>query len=295
MMTKLHLFFGLLISLSFSAQKENQWLKINRFEVAVLSDSLKENSGLKFYNHRLLTINDSGNSSEIFEIDTTSGKIKDIFKTQLKNGDWEAITSDSASVFVGDFGNNAGTRKDLKIHKILFSSLQKPSNSISTQEIPFYYPEQTEFTSKNLSNNFDAEAMVFLNGKIHIFTKEWESKSTTHYIVDPNVSGNQGAKKSETFHTGFVVTDASYFEKKLYLIGYTKNAEVFLSIFEETDSGIFFSQKPRKYYLGSAFSIGQIEGIAVDEDGVYISGEVFTSPLGRSKQRLYFIPSLKLK
>ncbi|MEI7489690.1 MAG: hypothetical protein WCJ72_20180, partial [Chryseobacterium sp.] len=89
-------------------------------------------------------------------------------------------------------------------------------------------------------------------------------------------------------------TDASYFDKKLYLIGYTKKTEVFLDVYDETESGIFFKQKPKHYYLGSALSIGQIEGIAVDKKGVYISGEKFSSPLGGAKQSFYFIPKDKL-
>jgi hypothetical protein len=42
-------------------------------------------------------------------------------------------------------------------------------------------------------------------------------------------------------------------------------------------------------------SIGQIEGIAVDETGIYISGEKFKSPLGSTKPSLYFIPKDQLK
>ena len=286
---------SILISLSFSAQQDYEWLKLKPYKIAVLSDSLKENSGMDFFQNRLLTFNDSGNTSEIFEIDRNSGKIKKKFKTDLKNIDWESITSDSTNIYVGDFGNNAGSRKDLKIYKIPFDSAVRAQSSESTQEIPFFYPEQKDFQPKNLRNNFDGEAMIFLKGKLHIFTKEWVSKMTTHYLIDPNISGRQQAELQETFPTKFVVTDASYFNKKLYLIGYTKKTEVYLSIFNETESGIFFKEKPRKFYLGSALSIGQIEGIAVDQSGIYISGEQFITPLGKVKQQLYFIPQDQLK
>ena len=148
------------------------------------SDSLKETSGLTFFREKLYTINDGGNSSEVFEIDKSSGKILNVIKTDLKNRDWEAITSDSTNTYIGDFGNNAGTRKDLKIYKIPFKDSVKID---SIQEIPFFYPEQKDFEPKNINNDFDAEAMIFLNGKIHLFTKEWISKSVTHYTVNPNV------------------------------------------------------------------------------------------------------------
>ena len=289
-MKNLFLAIFVLISLNFSAQEEIQWLKIRPYLVAELSDSLQENSGLDLFQNRLLTFNDSGNSSEIFELNKNSGKIKNSFKTNLKNTDWEAITNDSTNIYIGDFGNNAGTRKDLKIYKLKFDRTTDSLNVTSAQEISFYYPEQKNFSPKNLNNNFDGEAMIYLNGKLHLFTKEWASKKTTHYLIDPEISLNQAAEKIELYPTDYVVTDAAYFDKKLYLIGYTKTTDVYLSIFDETKPGIFFEQKSRKFYLGSAFSIGQIEGIAVDKTGIFISGENFKTPFGKSKQKLYFIP-----
>lgn len=294
-MKKLTLLFSILISLSFSAQQDYDWFKINKYRTAVLNDSIKENSGLNFFNDRLFTINDSGNSSEIFEINKETGKIKNVFKTELINKDWEAITSDSTNLYIGDFGNNVGSRKDLVIYRIPFDSTLTAPNINNITSIPFYYPEQKDFTPKNLNNDFDAEAMIFLNGKIHLFTKEWASKSTTHYTIDPNLVDNQAAQKIETFYTVYVVTDAAYFDQKLYLVGYTKKAEVFLTIFTESEPGIFFKEKPKKYYVGSSLSLGQIEGIAVDAKGIYISGEEFNLPVIKVKPYLYFIPAEKLK
>ena len=192
-------------------------------------------------------------------------------------------------LYTGDFGNNVGTRTDLRIYKIPFE------NSGETKVISFFYPEQKDFSRKVLKTDFDAEALLILNGKIHVFTKEWSSRSTTHYVLNPDLTENQAAEKTESFKTGFFVTDAAYFQGKLYLIGYTKNTEVFLSVFDETEPGVFFKQQPRKYYLGSSLVIGQIEGIAVDESGIYISGEEFRTPLGTAKQAFYFVPADKVK
>ena len=278
---------SLFFFLNFSAQ-DYEWLKLNRFKSSVLSDSLKENSGLEFHRDKLYTFNDSGNNSEIFEIDKDSGKIRKILQTNLKNNDWEAMASDSINLYVGDIGNNSGTRKDLRIYQIPFrDSLYL--NSIKT--ISYFYPEQKIFVAHNLNTDFDAEALIYLNEKIHLFTKEWASKGTTHYVIDPEITDNQPALKTEDYPIGYAVTDAAYFDQKLYLIGYTKKTEVFLSVFTESQPGMFFQTKPEKYYLGSSLSVGQIEGIAVDEFGVYISGEEFVTPLGRSKPRLYFIPA----
>lgn len=291
-MKKFFLIIAVTIS-AFSFSQQSQLLKIRKFRVGYLDEKIKETSGLNILNGKLYTFNDSGNSPEIFELEKTTGKIIDTLKINGKNKDWEALTNDGNNFYIGDFGNNGGTRRDLEIYKVPSGNSSFKNDSIKL--IPFEYPEQKEFDPKYSSTDFDAEAMIYLNGKIHLFTKEWSAKSATHYIIDPEISGKQQAQKAETFKTNFVVTDASYYNKKLYLIGYTKKAEVFLTIFKESEPGIFFNEVPERYYLGSALSIGQIEGIAVDDTGVYISGEKFHSPLGVAKQSLYFIPQDKFK
>lgn len=288
-MKKIFLVFTVTISaLSFAQQ--SRLLKIRKYRIGALDERIKESSGLSLMNGRLYTFNDSGNTPELFELDKKTGNIINTLKIDGKNKDWEALTNDGTDFYIGDFGNNAGTRKDLEIYKVPFGA---PSNN-SLRLISFEYPEQLEFVPKYSETDFDAEAMVYLNGKIHLFTKEWGAKSTTHYIIDPEIQGKQKAQKTETYKTGFMITDASYFDKKLYLIGYTKKTEVFLEVFNETGAGIFFTENSERYYLGSALAIGQIEGIAVDEAGIYISGEKFHSPLGGGKQSLYFIPRDKL-
>lgn len=291
-MKKFFLAFTIVIS-TFSFSQQKKVFRIKNHRINYLDEKIKETSGLSLMNGKLYTFNDSGNSPELFELDKTSGEILNTLKINGKNKDWEALTNDGTNFYIGDFGNNGGTRRDLEIYKVPFENNSVKNDSVKL--ISFEYPEQTEFVPKYLSTDFDAEAMIYLNGKIHLFTKEWSSKSTTHYSIDPEIFEKQKAEKIEAYKTNFIVTDASYFDKKLYLVGYTKNTKVFLEIFNETESGIFFKENPIRYYLGSALSIGQIEGIAVDETGIYISGEKFHSPLGGEKQSLYFIPKDKLK
>ena len=287
-MKKLFILHFLLISfLGFSQKIEK--LNLKKYKIAVLSDSLEESSGLTDINGRIFSFNDSGNTSEIFEITPGSSHIKKTFQTGLKNIDWEAMTNDGYNLYVGEFGNNLGSRKDLKVYQIPFKNDSIIADSIKT--IPFFYPEQTDFTPKNVNNNFDAEAMIFLDGNIHIFTKEWITNTVSHYVIDKNLAENQPAQKLESFETGFVVTDASFFDNKLYVVGYTKKASVYMMIFEKDDSGNLFFNKPlKKFALGRSFNIGQIEGITATEKGVYISGERFNIKVKKVPQSLYFIP-----
>ncbi|MDY0932390.1 hypothetical protein [Chryseobacterium sp. CFBP8996] len=291
-MKKIILLFTLFFfQTAFSQQAEI--FKLKKYRIAVLNDSIQETSGLNFFDGKLYTFNDSGNPAELYEIEKNSGKILNVLKTNAENKDWEALTNDGKNFYIGDFGNNAGTRKHLKIYKIPFRNNQLQNDSMKA--ISFYYPEQKDFTSRNINTDFDLESMIYLNGKIHILTKEWASKSTTHFTLDPENYENQAAEKVESFRTGFMISDAYYFNKKLYVVGYTKKTEVFLDVFNESEPGIFFKEKSRHFYLGSALTIGQIEGIAVDETGVYISGERFYSPIKKTKPFFYFIPKEKLK
>lgn len=289
-MKKIFLVFTVTVSALSFAQRSSL-LKIKKYRISELDERIKESSGLSLMNGKLYTFNDSGNTPELFELDKKTGKIIHTLEINGKNKDWEALANDGIHFYIGDFGNNGGTRKDLEIYKV---APPEVSSGDSLRLISFEYPEQQEFVPRYSETDFDAEAMVYLNGKIHLFTKEWGARSTTHYLIDPEIPGKQEAQKTETYKTGFMVTDASYFDKKLYLIGYTKKTEVFLDVFDETGAGLFFKENPRRYYLGSALSIGQIEGVAADADGIYISGEKFHSPLGGGRQSLYFIPKDKL-
>lgn len=277
------LFFSFLFSFSQKTEK----LVLRKYKIATLSDSLKETSGLTFLKDKLYTLNDGGNTNEIFEIDKNSGKILSKLKINFPNKDWEAITSDGENFYIGDFGNNAGNRRDLAICKTDFQGIYSKNS--------FNYSAQNDFSTRYLSHNYDAEAMIFLNEKIHFFSKEWSSKNISHYIVDVQNSENQSLVSLESFHAGFVITDAAYFEGKLYVVGYTRKAKVYMMIFQENSEGLFFSKPLKKYKLGSFLSVGQVEGIAVNKEGIYISNEDFSKFIFSVKQRLYFIPFEKLK
>lgn len=294
-MKKLLIFLSFLISFHFFSQKIEK-LPLRKYKIATLSDSLKETSGLTFLKDHLYTFNDSGNSNEIFEIDKISGKILNKIQTDFPNKDWEAITNDGENLYIGDFGNNAGNRKDLAIYKINpFCVPNAERISCNEKKVLFNYQNQKKFKTNYLNHNFDAEAMIFLNGNIHLFTKEWSSKNISHYSINLQNTENQSVTKIESYETGFVVTDASYFEGQLYVVGYTKKGKVFMMIFEENSDGLFFSKPLKKYKLGSALTIGQVEGIAVNKDGIYISNESFAKFIFNAKQRLYFIPFHQLK
>ena len=197
-MKKLFIYLSFLISIySFSQKLEK--IPLRKYKIATLSDSLRETSGLTFLKDKLYTFNDGGNPNLVFEIDKSSGKILNKLQTNFPNKDWEAITNDGENLYIGDFGNNAGNRKDLAIYKI--------ENSTNSSKIQFNYQNQKDFKTNYLNHDFDCEAMIFLDNKIHIFSKEWSSKNISHYIINFQNSENQTVTKIETLPIGFVVTE----------------------------------------------------------------------------------------
>lgn len=285
-MKKFFFLFVLSFSLSVYAQKI-QSLRLKKYQVAYLDDRLKETSGLAFLKGKLYTFNDGGNPQEFYQINPENGEIIQTHVVNFPNRDWEAITSDGEYLYIADIGDNNGNRRDLVIYKI---------DGNSSVKIPFEYQNQDDFNPPKKSTNYDAEAVIFQNGKIQLFTKEWASKKTTRYEIDiNNISKTQSIEKKEDFPVNFLVTDAYYYEKQLYLVGYNKRARVYLMVFNEDEEGNFFSGSYEKYALGSVLKYGQIEGIAVNEKGLYFSGEAFNKLGFKVRQSLYFIPFKNLK
>jgi len=78
--------------------------------VADLSpETLAENSGLSLFNQSLWTINDGGNGTLIYELDTLGNVLREVFIEGVNNVDWEALTQNESHLFIGDFGNNSGS------------------------------------------------------------------------------------------------------------------------------------------------------------------------------------------
>jgi hypothetical protein len=144
-----------------------------------LSDVLQENSGLIRVGDVLYTFNDSGSGAVIYELDTFGTVLRNITISGATNVDWEAITSNSTHVFIGDVGNNNGNRHDLCIYRFLKSDLTFVT--IQAEKLAFYWSDQTQFTYLPNTNNYDCEAIVADADSITLFSKNWEDLQTRRY------------------------------------------------------------------------------------------------------------------
>jgi len=73
-------------------------------------------------------------------------------------------------IYIGDFGNNAGTRTDLKVYRVDISDYFT-NDTVNAEIIHFTYADQTNFSNQIYAHNFDAEALISIGDSLYIFTK----------------------------------------------------------------------------------------------------------------------------
>ena len=124
-----------------------------------LAAEVDETSGLLLHNNELWTHNDSGGEAKLFSIDTTNGNvIRSVTILNSQNIDWEDLCKDETHAYIGDFGNNSGTRQNLRIYKISLADLENPdTESIEPQIIDFTYNPDiyNAIFKKRNTTNFD--------------------------------------------------------------------------------------------------------------------------------------------
>lgn len=195
--------------------------------ITALPSRCHESSGLEYISqNEFITHNDGGDAPVLYVVDTTGQITRSVFISNANNVDWEDITmGDSSEVYVGDFGNNNQTRKDLTIYKLPPLS-QWQGDTLTADTITFEFGDQTSFPPASNNKVFDCEAMAFYQDSIYLFNKNWSSPFTGmvkmyvlpakpgHYVVQPRDSVSLGSIKEIAWVTGADITDSS-----LYLIG----------------------------------------------------------------------------
>ena len=254
-----------------------------------LDKLVEEVSGIIYRNGKLYVHNDSGNPNRIYELDTATGAItKTIILGTKANVDWEDITQSDTHVFIGDFGNNVGTRQNLVIYKFPASLLNQPGTSITIPDaqieaINYSYPNQTSFVSNN-ATPFDCEAMAWRNNHLHLFSKNQGGGVSYHYRL-PDTAGTYVATLLDSLDTQQIrITGADFAQNgQLMLIGYQTTglancALWYVYDFTDENTCLQLGNK-RKLDIGIAATVGQVEGICFsDTSGGFAANERFVYP-----------------
>lgn len=244
-----------------------------------LPTEVKETSGLFFYNGRLWTHNDSEGKPMLYALDTTTFEVvQRITLANVKNKDWEDVCTDGETVFVGDIGNNKGSRKDLRIFTFPLSAIPADGDTvIPVDSILFRFADQTNFEKRKHMHDYDCEAMFADEDCLYLLSKGWATGTTRLYRL-PKTPGNHVAEVVNSFDSQGLVTGADYDRENriLVVVGYVKSLwKPFMYIIFDFDE---HGEKLSNYRFEMSQLVGgQTEGICFFKDGrCYVSAE--TSP-----------------
>jgi hypothetical protein len=240
-----------------------------------LPEKVLETSGLIKFKGGLFTHNDSGDEAAIYKLDIKTGKIlQNILINNTLNIDFEDIAQDDKFIYVGDFGNNLGIRKDLCIYKIAKDEITDDEMiRVNAKQITFSYNDQTGFDYKNRSNNFDCEAMISKGDFLFIFSKNWENHQTKSYRI-PKKPGNYNLEIYNKFEARGLITGADYNEENetLVLIGYEYFVP-FVWIMQDFENNDFFNGNKKRIDF-APIQGAQTEGVCfLNRDEIIISCE----------------------
>ncbi len=269
-------FIVLLFRLCFFENAFAQTLEVK----TLLYEEVEETSGLAWINNTIVTHNDSGHDPVLYEISGTTGAVlRSVTINNATNEDWEDLCSDDTYIYIGDFGNNKGTRKDLKIYRIRKDDyIETDNDEVEADTISFNYADQTDFSDQEYSTNYDAEAIVACDDQLYIFTKNWGDFKSNIYAV-PKIPGTHSLEKITDIDTQGVVTGAACNQEgdEVTLIGYTQEGTDFIMKLTDFQSSGFSELNSNRYDLTMPDSSSiLIEGITyVSNDEILISAEAF--------------------
>lgn len=191
--------------------------------VLELPSVLRECSGMiELSDGRFLAHNDSGNKPYLYLFSSKKEDPKIIKVKNVANNDWEEITEDDDYIYIGDFGNNGGTRQNLMIYKIKKSEIHNQTE-VTPEIIKFRYNGQTKFSDSN-RHNFDCEAMITKGDSLYLFSKNRGDFRTDVYGL-PKAPGEYVTSKMGSFDSEGLVTGADFREHdgngELVLVGYS--------------------------------------------------------------------------
>ncbi|UOQ99594.1 T9SS type A sorting domain-containing protein [Hymenobacter sp. 5317J-9] len=247
-----------------------------------LGSAVPESSGLIYTDRNLWTHNDSNNTPSFYKIDSTSGAIvQQVVITNVINVDWEDIAADAQNLYIGDFGNNNGDRRDLRVLRVPKADIGTGANvSVTAQAINFSYPDQTTFSPATNNHNFDCEAFFYSNDSLHLFTKNWADLRTKYYTI-PAQPGTYVAHFKGSFNVNGLITaaDLNPAGTGAALLGYNASTgATFMWLLSDFRGGQYLKGNKRRIELPNALLIGQAEGLTfVDQYRVFLSNEQINS------------------
>jgi hypothetical protein len=241
-----------------------------------LDPALNETSALVVLNGEVWTLLDSDNPNALYRLDPATGAVlRTVTVSNASNVDWEELTADADWLYIGDFGNNFGSRTDLRVYRVPLTELLDPTTTeLLADTISFAYPLQTDFTPAYRANDWDLEAMVAVHDSLFLFSKNWVSNTSYLYTL-PATPGHHLALRRDTLPADGLVTGATYDPANgaVALVGYSASTfRPFVWRLVGYPAHAFFQGTAERNALNVLMS--QMEAIAWHGAGtVYLSNE----------------------
>ena len=273
-MKNIYLLVGLI--LFGCSNKEIDSAEIDSAEIVnkiVLPKIINETSGLEFYNNNFITHNDSGGEPSLYVFNEMGEVIETIGLNknpdfEIENNDWEDITNDNEYLFVADTGNNFGNRDNLNIIRV-----SKGTDFMVDGIIEISYSDQESFFPRP-KHKYDAEAIIVIEDKIALFSKDRENLNTDLYLVDKNQNGSQILTSEVSYNVNTLITGGDYDEDRnlLALVSYNSKGTQYLLLFENFKLNNLENNTFKKFKI--PLEQAQIEAVKIiDEKTFWVTSE----------------------
>ena len=273
-MKNIYLLVGLI--LFGCSNKEIDSAEIDSAEIInkiVLPKIINETSGLEFYNNNFITHNDSGGEPSLYVFNEMGEVIETIGLNknpdfEIENNDWEDITNDNEYLFVADTGNNFGNRDNLNIIRV-----SKGTDFMVDGIIEISYSDQESFFPRP-KHKYDAEAIIVIEDKIALFSKDRENLNTDLYLVDKNQNGSQILTSEVSYNVNTLITGGDYDEDRnlLALVSYNAKGDQYLLLFKNFELNNLKNNIFKKFII--PLEQAQIEAVKIiDEKTFWVTSE----------------------
>ena len=258
------------------SNKEIDSAEIDSAEIVskiVLPKIINETSGLEFYNNNFITHNDSGGEPSLYVFNEMGEVIETIGLNknpdfEIENNDWEDITNDNEYLFVADTGNNFGNRDNLNIIRV-----SKGTDFMVDGIIEISYSDQESFFPRP-KHKYDAEAIIVIEDKIALFSKDRENLNTDLYLVDKNQNGSQILTSEVSYNVNTLITGGDYDEDRnlLALVSYNSKGNQYLLLFKNFKLNNLENNTFKKFKI--PLEQAQIEAVKIiDEKTFWVTSE----------------------
>ncbi|PSR56409.1 hypothetical protein AHMF7605_24370 [Adhaeribacter arboris] len=231
---------------------------------------VKESSGLEltpdeaaFWTH-----SDSGNPAQLYQVSAAGKWLKTVDIPNTTNLDWEDLTKDDKDyLYIGDFGNNLNSRKNLRIFRV------KEKDVTQLDTISFTYADQKSFPPARKDWTFNCEAFFYYQDSLYLFSKNRNTRHTVKLYKIPAQPGSYVAKvvDSLVIDSRITAADISPDGQTVALLGYGN-----LYLFKTNKGLKFFSGEK---YCRAIPQTGQAEALVFTSNNELIisneGGKIF--------------------